>query len=83
MEDQLKVSIDRLADCAYVSLSEADVARTEKVNDLVNADLDANGHVVGLELLALGAPVPLSDIADKFHLSKAETKKFELALASI
>ena len=83
MEDALKVSVDRLANCAYVSLSEADVARTERVNELVNADLDSAGHVVGLELLALGASVPLDDIANKFHLSSAETKKFELALASI
>jgi uncharacterized protein YuzE len=83
MEDELKVSVDRLADCAYVSLREAEVARTERVNDLVNADLDSEGHVVGLELLAIGASVPLNVIAEKFHLSSSETKKFELALASL
>jgi len=83
MKDAYKVTIDRLADCAYVSLSEASVARTERVNDFVNADLDASGHVVGLELLAIGANVPLSEISNKFHLTEAETKKFELALAEI
>jgi uncharacterized protein YuzE len=83
MEDSLKVSIDRFADCAYVSLRDAEIARTERVSELVNADLDSDGHIVGLELLALGANVPLSAIAEKFHLSSAETKKFELALANL
>ena len=52
MDDSLKVSIDRFADCAYVSLSEANVVTTERINELVNADLDADGRIVGLELLA-------------------------------
>ena len=83
MSEELKVSVDRFANCAYVSLRDAEVARTEQVNDSVNADLDSAGQVVGLELLTLGATVPIKDIASKFHLSSDETKKFELALATL
>jgi len=83
MDEALKVSVDRLANCAYVGLSEASVVRTERVNDLVNADVDEEGRIVGLELLALGANVPLKEIANKFHLSTSETQKFASALASL
>lgn len=83
MEEALKVSVDRLANCAYVSLRDVDVVRTEQINDTVNADLDAEGHVVGIEILALGALVPMNEIAQKFHLTSVETEKFQLALANL
>jgi excisionase family DNA binding protein len=54
----MKISYDRGADAAYLKLSNRKVAKTTSVSDSCNVDLDAEGHVVGIELLSVKGYAP-------------------------
>jgi len=47
----LKLEYDRQADAIYIRLREAEVENTRELDDHVIIDLDANGRMVGIELL--------------------------------
>ena len=47
----MKLEYDRQADAIYIRLREAEVENTRELDDHVIIDLDANGRMVGIELL--------------------------------
>jgi excisionase family DNA binding protein len=49
----MNISYDRGADAAYLKLSNLKITKTKSVSDFCNVDLDAEGHVVGIELLSI------------------------------
>jgi uncharacterized protein YuzE len=51
------ISIDPEADAAYVTISGADVARTEEVADGILVDYGADGRPVGIEVLSVRSRV--------------------------
>lgn len=53
---------DAEADALYVSLSDAQVARSTQLDDFRTIDYSADGKVVGVELLGVGGGVDLSDV---------------------
>lgn len=57
------VEYDTEAGAFYVRVTEAPVARTAEVSAFVNVDLDADGNVVGLELLCVPAAVTVEERA--------------------
>ena len=57
------VEYDTEAGAFYVRVTEEPVARTAEVSAFVNVDLDAEGNVVGLELLCLPAAVTVEERA--------------------
>ena len=57
------VEYDTEAGVFYVRVTEEPVARTAEVSAFVNVDLDAEGNVVGLELLCLPAAVTVEERA--------------------
>ena len=48
---ELKWTFDVSADAAYLVINEAPVARTIELSPNVMIDFDANGHVLGIEVL--------------------------------
>jgi uncharacterized protein YuzE len=48
----MKLTIDAVADAAYLQLSDNDIVQTESLGG-VNIDLDRAGEVVGIEILSL------------------------------
>ncbi|MDQ2706450.1 MAG: DUF2283 domain-containing protein [Actinomycetota bacterium] len=62
------MEIDTEIGAAYVQLSQATVARTEEYSEEINVDLDGLGMVVGIELLDTAVPVPLDELAVKYHI---------------
>lgn len=46
-------SYDREANAAYLSLRAGEVQRTVEISDQLNADLDAQGAAIGIEILGL------------------------------
>ena len=53
---------DPTADAIYVYLSDTPIARTTRLDDYRNIDLDAEGGVVGVEFLGVSAGVDTRDI---------------------
>lgn len=47
----MKISIDRQADACYIKLSNKHIDKTAYVSGSCNVDIDAEGKVVGIELL--------------------------------
>jgi len=49
----MKLEFDPMADSAYFEISSALVERTEEIEPGINADYDAKGHLVGIEVLSV------------------------------
>lgn len=47
----MKINYDRIADAAYISIKKGAVKKTVSLGSLLNADLDKNGKVLGIEIL--------------------------------
>ena len=49
----MKLEFDPTADAAYFEISSAKVDRTEEIEHGINADYDAEGRLVGIEVLSV------------------------------
>jgi uncharacterized protein YuzE len=49
----MKLEFDPTADAAYFEISSAPVERTEEIEPGIHADYDAQGHLVGIEVLSV------------------------------
>lgn len=58
----VNISIDDIARAAYISFRAGDVAETRLINDMVLADLDEQGAVIGLEVVGLATDIPYGDL---------------------
>lgn len=58
----MTLTVDTVADAAYVTLSDSPIAQTETVNEDVNVDIDGGGEVVGVELLRIAAAVTVQEL---------------------
>lgn len=47
----MKLEFDPLADAAYLEISAAEIESTKEIEPGVITDYDANGHLVGIEIL--------------------------------
>lgn len=67
-----EVKIDPMTSIAYVRLSNKEISNTESINDSINADIDLEGHIVGLEVLDIESFKTIGDLAPKWGLSKID-----------
>lgn len=49
----MKLEIDPAADAAYFEISSSEVASTKEIEPGIIADYDADGHLVGIEVLSV------------------------------
>jgi YD repeat-containing protein len=47
----MNISYDQAVDALYISFRQAPVDNTDEVHENINFDYDADGHVVGIEVL--------------------------------
>ncbi|TDW91123.1 DUF2283 domain-containing protein [Kribbella sp. VKM Ac-2566] len=64
----ITIEVDTVLDTAYIRLAESPVARTVEHNEEINIDLDSFNVAIGIELLAEGAPVPFTDLVERYHV---------------
>lgn len=62
------IAVDTEVGTAYVTLSDADVSSTVEVTETVLADLDEFGVTIGVEVLNLSVPLPLTELTKKVHV---------------
>lgn len=70
MNTTRSITVDPAAGACYVKLSHDPVAYTEEFSDAFLVDLDEYGVAVGIEILDLSAPVPLTDLYRQLHIRK-------------
>lgn len=68
MISDIKIELDTEISTGYITFNKGLVASTVSLTDELNIDLDAQGKVVGLELLQLDAKVPKERLVSEFHL---------------
>lgn len=64
----ITIEVDTVLHAAYIQLSESEVVRTIHYNDEIQIDLDEHGVAVGIEVLDESAPLPFTDLCDRFHV---------------
>lgn len=74
MPNKFSISVDFVADAAYVKMSGARVASTRQMTDEVLVDLDEFGMVVGIEFLRIAAEIPFQRLTDDFHVHSADVE---------
>ena len=47
----MKITYDKIANAAYMTLRRGKVAKTVEMSDSVIVDLDKKGHILGIEML--------------------------------
>lgn len=79
----MKITRDRATDMAYIKLSAEPVARTLEASPEVYFDLDAAGHLVGVELLRASAYLDRDEwsLTVPAEIREGETVKPELVLS--
>ena len=72
MIKEFRIQLDDEASAAYISFSDKKSVKTEPISNVVNADLDEAGHLVGIELLELHHTDSLFEVAGTLGLSERE-----------
>lgn len=68
----MRLDFDLTAGALYISLSDHDVARTQVVDDNTCVDLDADGVVVGIEVIAVDYPWPVDEVLGNYRFPDGE-----------
>jgi len=58
----MKLKIDEQADALYLTLSDAPASESEEISPGIIMDYDAEGRVVGIEMLHLSSRSPIADL---------------------
>jgi uncharacterized protein YuzE len=60
----MKIEYSKSADALYVSFKQTAVAKSKEVEEGVVLDLDADGHLIGIEILDATQRVGLKDLVN-------------------
>ena len=74
----MKVTYDQQADALYIELGDAPVASTVHIDRGTLVDLDAQGHLIGVELIRPARPWPLATILDRFPVDPTSARILRL-----
>ena len=62
----MKLEFDPQADAAYLEISDGEIEATREIEPGIIADYDAQGHIVGIEILSISKrtqPLPVKHAA--------------------
>ncbi len=60
----MKIEYSKAADALYVYFKQSEVAKSKEVEEGVVVDLDADGHLVGIEILEASVRVGIPDLVN-------------------
>ena len=64
----MSIEYDKEVDALYIRIQEKDVARTQEGSAGLNVDFDAEGELIGLEVLGAAKNYSLTDIFNRYGL---------------
>ena len=59
----MKITYDKIANAAYMTLRKGKVSKTVEMSDSVIVDLDKSGNILGIELLEASKQFPRKSLA--------------------
>lgn len=68
------VVVDSAVDACYIRLSDMPVRHTVELSEDILVDLDEFDIVVGVEVLDMSAPLPLSELCKKMHVREGDQR---------
>jgi uncharacterized protein YuzE len=71
----MRLDFDLNVGALYISLSEHEVVQTQLIDDNTTLDLDADGVIVGIEVIAIGYPWPVEDVLGGFRLPPGQAEQ--------
>lgn len=74
----MRLEYDLNVGALYISLSDHDVAQTRAVDDNTCVDLDGDGVVVGIEVIATRYPWPVDDVLRDYRMPPGEADKLRV-----
>ena len=80
--DSVTLEIDASIGAAYIKLSDNAIATTHEMTASVLVDLDAMNVAVGIEILSLRAPIPVTDLVSRFHIRSEILQQARTSLAA-
>lgn len=78
----LSTSFDQDADAMYIKLAEGDIARTIDLNEGTLVDLDADGNVLGVEVIHPVGGWPVEELIERFSLNEMTARTVRLCAKS-
>lgn len=73
----MQLEFDLNAGALYIRLSDAEITRTREAGDNAAVDLDAEGGVVGIEVISAAHPWPLADILASYRIPDQEVAEIK------
>jgi len=71
----MRVRYDEEADALYIRLREAEYYESDEIQEGFILDYDADGKIIGIEILEASAHLPLADLSTvNFEISRQLTK---------
>ncbi len=64
----ITIEVDTVLHAAYIQLSEAEIVGTVDFSEEIQIDLDRHGVAVGIEVLNERAPLPFTELTERFHV---------------
>lgn len=85
MNKSVDISVDSSANACYVQLSDEAIVTTVPINDdaTILVDLDQFNVAVGIEILDLAEPIPLTQLCTKFHILPEHASVLNTLLPSV
>jgi len=64
----MKISYDKTADAVYISIKKGAVKKTVRLGSLINADLDKNSKILGVEILNASLKFPKNKMKSTINI---------------
>jgi uncharacterized protein YuzE len=75
----VKLTYDARASALYIRLAAGKVARTPQIDEGTLVDLDADGRLLGIEVLRPGSAWPLAEILRRWEVSDGDAAMLMVA----
>ncbi|MEY6433590.1 DUF2283 domain-containing protein [Thioalkalicoccus limnaeus] len=59
----MKLEFDPIADAAYFEIARGEIAATREIEPGINGDYDAEGHLIGIEVLGVSKRSDVEGVA--------------------
>lgn len=71
----MRLTHDLDADALYITISDQPVTKTLEVDDETMVDVDANGDIVGIEVITVNRIWPLDEVLRRYRVSEQDTRQ--------
>lgn len=60
----MEITFDKDADAVYIEFRKGEFAKNQKMDDFTILDFDAEGNILGIELLCVSGRIPIESLSE-------------------